>query len=80
MSTEEKALPVSLWSDDKLRPWTMAPELENEIKEKNETLQDMMQNTSGSRIAGGRGLSELDHKPQSFIEFEVSMHFYACEV
>ena len=67
----EKPLPVSMWKDDKLRPWTIDNDLEAEIGGANNTLQDMIQNTSGSKMAGGRGMSSIDHKPESFLQFEV---------
>jgi len=49
---EDKAIPVSLWDDAKLRPWTIDRGLDAEIDAENEKLQDMIQATSGSKIAG----------------------------
>jgi len=48
----EKAIPVSLWDDAKLRPWTIDLGLDAEIDEETEKLQDMIQATSGSKISG----------------------------
>ena len=67
---EDKPQPVALWDDSKLRPWTIDEAQETEISNANSTLQDMIQKTSGSKIAGGRGLSQIDHKPEAFLEFE----------
>lgn len=54
MSTnkEEKAIPVSLWDDAKLRPWTIDEGLDGEIDAENNKLQEMIQSTSGSKISG----------------------------
>ena len=49
---EEKAVPVSLWDDAKLRPWTIDIGLDAQIDAENEKLQDMIQQTSGSKISG----------------------------
>jgi hypothetical protein len=49
---EEKALPVSLWDDAKLRPWTIDEGLDAQINDASDSLQDMIQATSGSKISG----------------------------
>lgn len=74
MSAEEPLKPrpsdASLWSDRDLRPWTIDDELDKKIADENERLDDCVQKTSGSKIAGVRGLSQLDAKPQQFLDFE----------
>ena len=49
---EEKALPVSMWTDEKLRPWTIDEKLDQDIDDANERLNSMMNKTSGSKLAG----------------------------
>ena len=49
---EEKAIPVSLWDDARLRPWTIDKGLDAQISDANNSLQDMIQATSGSKISG----------------------------
>ncbi len=49
---EDKPVPVSLWDDAKLRPWTIDKALDAELDAEHERLQDMIQQTSGSKISG----------------------------
>jgi len=56
--------------DKVLRPWTIDDKLDATIDEKLSALDDCIQKTSGSKIAGCRGQSELDAKPENFIAFE----------
>ena len=64
MSTkqEEKAIPVSLWDDARLRPWTIDDELDRKIDEENNKLQEMIQQTSGSKIAGMQKYVHFDNE------------------
>jgi hypothetical protein len=49
---EEKPLPVSMWTDEKLRPWTIDEKLDEDINDANERLNIMVNKTSGSKLAG----------------------------
>ena len=62
---------ASMWDDRDLRPWTIDEELDKKIAEENDRLQDCVQKTSGSKIAGARGMNDrLDAKPDMFLDFE----------
>jgi hypothetical protein len=53
-----------------LRPWTIDDALDTKIDQEVDRLNDCVQKTSGSKIAGARGMSQLDHKPDMFLDFE----------
>jgi len=60
----------ALWSERDLRPWTIDDNLDAKIDQEVDRLNDCVQKTSGSKIAGARGMSQLDHKPDMFLDFE----------